>query len=437
MVTLSESRRLRLATLCALYAAQGIPWGFLAITLTAWLADQGKTPDDIAKITMLAALPWAFKWMWGPIIDTVGVPSMGRRRPWILLAQSLMVVTILALAAVPNLAESINVIAWMVFTHNIFNALQDVAVDALAVDLLPEDERGRANGIMYGSKYLGGAIGGAGMATVMQFAGLRGALLFQVVILGGIFLMPLFFLERPGDRFLPWGAGSVARTSTVPLGERFRAFASRLTGLFVSLFRAFTIRDTLVGAFLAVTIDVGIIVLSVIGVVFIIQDLGWSDTEFAQLSGGPALFFGAGGAIAGGFLADRFGLRRVIAAAGILLACTWILFASLDSLWPNKAFVATIILAETAFGAVAAAGLFALFMGISWPKVAATQFTDYMAMLNFSRVIGSKTAASLDPLLDVRDIYYYSAGLLLLTLCLLPAVSPARARAAFAQRDKA
>lgn len=435
MQTLSESRRLRLATLCALYAAQGIPWGFLAITLTAWLADQGKTPDDIAKITMLSALPWAFKWVWGPIIDTVGVPSMGRRRPWILLAQSLMALTILALAAVPNLPDKITVIAWMVFTHNVFNSMQDVAVDALAVDLLPEDERGRANGIMYGSKYLGGAIGGAGMATVMQFAGLRGALLFQVAILGGIFLMPLFFLERPGDRFLPWGG--VARTPNArPIKARLQAFAARVLSLFVSLFRAFTIRDTLVGAVLAVTIDIGIIVLSVIGVVFIIQDLGWSDTEYAQLTGGPALFFGAGGAIAGGFLADRFGLRRVIAAAGVLLALTWVLFASLDSLWPSKTFVVVIVLAETTFSAVMAAGLFALFMGISWPKVAATQFTAYMAMLNFSRVLGSKTAASLDPLLPVRDIYVYSAALLLLTLLLLPAVSPARARAAFELRDK-
>ena len=44
----------------------------------------------------------------------------------------------------------------MIFLHNVFNSLQDVSVDALAVDLLPEDERGKANGLMFGSKYLGG-----------------------------------------------------------------------------------------------------------------------------------------------------------------------------------------------------------------------------------------------------------------------------------------
>ena len=33
MTTLQESPRLRLLTLCALYLAQGIPWGFVAIAL--------------------------------------------------------------------------------------------------------------------------------------------------------------------------------------------------------------------------------------------------------------------------------------------------------------------------------------------------------------------------------------------------------------------
>jgi PAT family beta-lactamase induction signal transducer AmpG len=423
--TLSESRRWRLLTVCALYLAQGIPWGFLAITLTAWLADQGKTPADIARIATLGALPWAFKWAWGPLIDAFGVPSMGRRRPWILLAQGLMAATILAMVAIPDLSEQIGLVAWMVFLHNIFNALQDVAVDALAVDLLPEDERGRANGLMYASKYLGGAVGGAGMATVMGFAGLRGALLVQVTLLGAIFLLPLLLLERPGDRFLPWGPA--------PAGAPDPAPRPSVRGLFVDLARAFTVRSTIVGAALALTINVGMVVLGVVGVVFIIQELGWTDTEFSQATGGPGLIAGAGGAVFGGYLADRVGLRRMIAAASLLLSATWVVFALSPTLWPSKGFVLGIILAESAFSGVASAGLFALFMGISWPRVAATQFTAYMAMLNLSRVIGSNTAAALDPLMSVPTIYLYCAGLTAATLVLLPWIDPAEARRAFAR----
>jgi PAT family beta-lactamase induction signal transducer AmpG len=72
-------------------------------------------------------------------------------------------------------------------------------------------------------------------------------------------------------------------------------------------------------------------------------------------------------------------------------------------------------------------------MGISWPRVAATQFTAYMAMLNLSRVIGSNTAAALDPLMSVPTIYLYCAGLTAATLVLLPWIDPAEARRAFAR----
>ncbi len=41
MTSLSSSRFARTATLCALYCAQGMPWGFVTITLLAYIAAQG------------------------------------------------------------------------------------------------------------------------------------------------------------------------------------------------------------------------------------------------------------------------------------------------------------------------------------------------------------------------------------------------------------
>ena len=82
-MTLQENRFPRIFTLCALYVAQGIPWGFVAITLVAWLADRGLQSSDVAQITVLSTLPWSFKWIWGPVIDRYGFAPMGRRRPWI------------------------------------------------------------------------------------------------------------------------------------------------------------------------------------------------------------------------------------------------------------------------------------------------------------------------------------------------------------------
>ncbi len=49
----------------------------------------------------------------------------------------------------------------------------DVAIDALAVSVLPEDERGSANGFMFAGASIGQTIGGSGvlfLTAVMPFA---------------------------------------------------------------------------------------------------------------------------------------------------------------------------------------------------------------------------------------------------------------------------
>ena len=159
---LAESGSLRLLTLCGLYVAQGLPWGFIAVAITATLAARGLDPGEIAQVTILATLPWSLKWIWGPLIDRFRLPIMGRRRPWILLAQSGMILVLLLLAAFPALTQDLGSLKYAIFFVNCFASLQDVSVDALAVDLLKPEERGRANGLMYGSSYAGNALGGAG-----------------------------------------------------------------------------------------------------------------------------------------------------------------------------------------------------------------------------------------------------------------------------------
>ena len=95
--TLESSPALRLMTLCAMYLAQGMPFGFVAGTLAAYLATQGYGLADVARVTFMAQLPWTFKFIWGPIIDRYDFSEfgLGRRRPWILLAQSMMVTTLM------------------------------------------------------------------------------------------------------------------------------------------------------------------------------------------------------------------------------------------------------------------------------------------------------------------------------------------------------
>ena len=111
----------------------------------------------------LGTLPWSVKFLWGPVIDRFQFPDMGRRRPWILLAQSGMIVVLASMMLIPNPEENVLTMAWMFLVYNIFTSLQDVSTDALAVDVLQPHEMEKVNSYMFTAKSVGGIIGGAGL----------------------------------------------------------------------------------------------------------------------------------------------------------------------------------------------------------------------------------------------------------------------------------
>ena len=69
MPTLTGSASARTWTLCALYCAQGMPWGFVTITLVAYIATQGAGLEETANIVALATLPWSFKVLWSGEVE--------------------------------------------------------------------------------------------------------------------------------------------------------------------------------------------------------------------------------------------------------------------------------------------------------------------------------------------------------------------------------
>ena len=60
-LNLADRPWIRLITLCSLYVAQGIPFGFVTITLTAYLANPalGLGEAEIGNMTAMALLPSA------------------------------------------------------------------------------------------------------------------------------------------------------------------------------------------------------------------------------------------------------------------------------------------------------------------------------------------------------------------------------------------
>jgi PAT family beta-lactamase induction signal transducer AmpG len=145
---LTETRWLRLASFTAFYYAQGVPIGLLTIALPAWLAEHGSSLAQIASYQGIVGLPWGLKLIAGPLMDRFAFPPMGRRRPWVMGAQLGLTLSMASLALLPDAISQFALLTAIGFIVNMFAAVQDVAVDGMAIDVLPETERGRANALM-------------------------------------------------------------------------------------------------------------------------------------------------------------------------------------------------------------------------------------------------------------------------------------------------
>jgi subtilisin family serine protease/MFS family permease len=202
--SLSENKMRRYVSLCILYVAQGLPSGFANVAFVAFLVTNGIAVEQIAILFATVYLPWTFKFIWGPVIDMIRFPQFGIRRPWILFAEAGMIISLATLLFVPDLVASIQLVTILLFVHNLFSSLQDVSVDALAVDILEPDEVATVNGLMFAAKRGGIIFGGAVLGMMVVPFGIKSAIMVQLPLLILIMMLPLFLRERPGDRLFPW-----------------------------------------------------------------------------------------------------------------------------------------------------------------------------------------------------------------------------------------
>ena len=404
-MNLAERRWLRLFTLGLLFFAQGIPWGFMAITLLGYLAEHGATADTLANITTVTVLPFAFKWVAGPLVDALSSKRFGRRRPWIVGAQLMMAVTLAALLLLGDFKDHLDTLFALMFVHTIFNALQNVAVDGLAIDLLDKDERGRASGIMYGSKFLGGVAGSAGIGEVIKHAGMRAGIVTMVIVLLAIMLVPLFVKERAHEEH--------ARISVIDTLK--------------SIPRAFSTRSALVAALVMTWMNLALGMLNPVSGVLYLQHLHWSQDEYANVTGGIGLPVGFVASLSAGFLADLVGRRRLAALACIVTAAGWLVFAFNEQWWQVHGFIYALSMIEPLANATLTVCLWALCMDTSDPKVGATQFAAYTSLTNLSTVVGAKLlGANVLAYLSFQQTYIFAAILQLVIVALLPFVKPRR-----------
>ena len=412
---LANSRRLRFGALTALYFAQGVPIGLLQISLVAWLAAQGATTGEIGAFIGVVTLPWALKLVSGPFMDRFGIPSMGRRRPWVLAAQGGLTLSMLSLAFIPDPTD-IGMLTLVGFVVMSFAAVQDVAVDGMAIDLLPEKERGRANAFMAFGQVVGYAAFTSICGVLLAQYGLRVAALVCAATVAAIFAFVTVCREREGERLLPWSAGEATPGRPAPGG---------FFGMFPDIARALILPMSLVlitAEFFA-RASGGIFI--TIAPVFAVQELAYADDVYSGWYGPLSLLAAFVGVLFGPAI-DRFGGKRLLALGIAGTAVVSLVFAGLEQLWHDHVFVVACLVAYLITSQIVFIAIIALFMNICRQGIAATQFAIYMSIANLSRAAGAFLAGSVAASLTWSQDFLLIAGLAALGLACLALFSPDR-----------
>ena len=463
--TLAESRLLRFVTFTALYVAQGLPWGFISVGYQVLLADLGFDNAAVGVAMGLAYLPWAFKVAWGPLLDAVPALRVGRRRPFIIASQLMMGATLLALMMVDP-RQSLGLVTVLLFLNNTFASLQDVAVDAMAVDLLHEDERGRANSFMWAGKSLGVVAGGGGGTLVAKYLGWDVLFVGLAIAVWAIMLLPLFLRERPpapDDRpvdarllrllwfLLPvavvgaimyglgWVEDTYAGTAWVPVVKPFAAVVGAVAAWplvdrpgFDALRRSFAFATPWWGVVVGILTPLGYAMVSLLTTKLLRTELKLSEDEIATLSGVVEPASGVVGALIGGVLADRLGARRAIAALmvamGLVMGGWGASPAWWHHWWPLIAYTATFNALVYAYNAAT----LGMFMALSNPRISATHFAVYMAMTNLTYAAAAPLAGVIADHRGFPYLFVLAAALQLVTIVTLWPLDVARAARVYA-----
>src|SRR5512140_2307079 len=113
---LLASRKGRLSAFFALYVTEGIPLGFTATAVATQMRRQGLGPAAIGAFVGSLYLPWAFKWVMGPFVDVLSSEKWVRRRMWIVIAQIMMIATLL-MALPVNFTNEVKLFTLIIILH--------------------------------------------------------------------------------------------------------------------------------------------------------------------------------------------------------------------------------------------------------------------------------------------------------------------------------
>lgn len=409
---LLSTRNGRFLTFGILYISEGIPYGFTSVAMVAFMRQQGVSLELIGTFVAALFLPWAFKWAWAPLIDLVRLNRLGGRRAWIIFCTVMMIGTLMVTASI-DFKEHFGLLLAMVVFNNLFCATQDVAIDSLAVSTLKVNERGRGNGYMFAGQYFGIMLGGGGAVFVTGQFGFKVALAYISGLLFINLLFVLFYVRDPH-----------ANPHAVHQDHWIRKLVKSMVGFVKEVYASFWKSGSgpIIGVAFAL-LPTGAMALAYALLATVQVDYGLNSSQIATLQIYNTVATSVG-CVIGGLIGDRFGVKKTVAVAYALTALPTMLMGSLITdvglqAIPQATFYSIIIVHGFFFG-MAYGVRNAIFMGMTNPAVAATQFTAFMGLSNLAISVANYWQGAVAERIDYATVFYLDALFAVLVLLIIP-----------------
>ncbi len=376
----------RVLQVLALGFASGLPLLLTYSTLSAWLATAGVRRAAIGAFALVGT-PYAFKFLWSPLIDRLPPPlPLGRRRGWGITIQILLIGAIIALGSL-NPQHNLALMSALALLVAFLSASQDIVIDAWRVEILELDLQGPGAAMIQTGYRLAMLVSGAGSLLIAARAGWFAAYATMAALLGVGMLVFLFGPE-------PKVAAESAHTRAAGWGGVRQALATAVAGPFIDFMRRPLWLVILIFIF---GYKLGEAMAAVMSTPLYIS-LGFSLPEIAAASKVFGFFSIVAGALLGGVVTTRFGIRRSLILCGILQSAGN-LFYVLQAVGGHRiGYLALCVTAENISGGMAGTALVTYLSSLCSPAFTATQY----ALLSSLALLGRTVVASSGGLLSEK-----------------------------------
>ena len=288
--------------------SSGLPLYVLFQLLPAWLRDSGVDLKTIGAFS-LVSFPYTWKFLWSPLMDRL-VPPLGRRRGWAALTQLLLMV---ALAGYSLCDPASDVMPILVLTGIVAfaSASQDIVLDALRREILPDEELGFGNSMFVNAYRISSLVPGS-LALILADQLPWSQVHLVVAAFMGVGLLTSLLMKEPVATVPP------PRTLKESVVDPFRAF-----------FATRGLKPALTVLAFMLLYKLGDSMATALATPFYL-DMGFSKTEIGTVAKAAALWASIGGGIAGGLLMLRIGINKALWLFGGVQLVSIVGFAALS-----------------------------------------------------------------------------------------------------------